>query len=67
MSKKLSPTTKLLNFINVWARYRERKECTKDGFQTDYGRGYHQACSDIFEKTSDLDLVKDWEKEMGYE
>lgn len=40
----------LLDFINKWARDRERKECRDGNYITSYGEGYHRACSDIYDE-----------------
>ena len=54
MIKKDPRVHELLDFINKWARDRERNECQSNGRITDYGRGYHQACNDIFDKVETL-------------
>jgi len=45
------------NYLNSWADYDNHEECSVGNKLTEFGRGYHRAVSDIFDK-----LNIDWKQ-----
>jgi len=48
-----------LFWLNTWANCNKNKQCVVDNMLTEFGKGYHQACKDIFNRMKKHKVISD--------